>query len=494
MAQADALAILRRIARETDGALREQAAAPGKAFELDHERTRQGLLEALPAHRRERRHRELARWLERGEPPRLEEAAHHQAEVADWPAAARCSRLAAERAYTQGALLHAESSIERWRGFLARWPERPPEEEAAALELLGRTLNRAGRFRDAVARLKPWVESGRPVSAELWRQLGIASSNLPERELREAAIDHFQLAKDLLSSEREPQRVGRLWADLAFAYDGAGRYPASQAAYRQALTLARQARDLPLEASLYRIACIFFQPGKAVSYIAEGLELAKREGLELEWAFCLNNLGTALLHQGRLVEARRFWQASRARLSGLDGYGAGVPGNNLALADLLSGDLEAAARGFDRAREETVDSADRLFVEANRAVVDALAGGGERVVATLRRLVERADLSGDAFYGDCLRHNLARALLEGGQPAEALDVARICSHRSTSDDELIAARRARLVAETLERLGREPPPALRAEAAVLERTRKPQAWLYRQPWAFCDIEFWGEAA
>lgn len=493
MAESDALTLLRRIARETDGAVREQAAAPGKAFEFDHERTRQSLLGGLASHRRERWHRELARWLERCEPPRLEEAAHHSAEAADWPAAAHYSRLAAERALAQGALPHAESCLERCRGFLDRGPA-PPEEEVAVLELLGRTLNRAGRFRDAVERLKPWIEAGRPASPELWRQLGIAAANLPDRELREAAIGHLRQALDFLSPEREPHRVGRLWADLVFAYDGVGQYPASQAAYRRALAIALEARDYPLQANLYRIACIFFQPDKAVRYIAEGLELAEREGLELERAFCLNNLGTARLRQGRLVEARRFWQASRARLCRLGGYGAGVPGNNLALADLLAGDLETAARGFDRAREETVDSTDRLFVDANRAVVEALAGGGDRAVAALRQAVELADLSGDAFYSDCLRHNLARALLEAGQPAEALGVARTCSHRSTSDDELIAARRARLVAESLERLGREPPPGLLAEAAVLARTRKPQAWLYRQPWAFCDIEFWGEAA
>lgn len=494
VAEGDALAILRRIARETEGALREQVAAPGKVFEFDHERTRQSLLAALPTHRRERWHRELARWLERCEPPRLEEIAHHFAEVADWPAAARHGRLAAERAFAQGALSHAESSIERWRGFLALWPEAPPEEEVASLELLGRTLNRAGRFRDAVDRLEPWIEAGRPVSPELWRQLGIASANLPGRALREAAIDHLRRALDFLSPEREPHRVGRLWADLVLAYDGVGRYPASQAAYRRALALARETEDYPLQASLYRIACIFFQPAKACEQIARGLELAGRKGLELERAFCLNNLGTALLRQERLIEARRSWQESRTLLAALGGYGAGVPGNNLALADLLAGDLEAAGRGFDRALEETVDSSDRLFIEANRAVVDALSGGWERAVAALQQAVELADLSRDAFYSDCLRHNLARALLEQGQPAEALAVAKICSHRSTSDEELIAARRARLVAESLERLGRRPPPELLAEAAVLERTRKPQAWLYRQPWAFCDIEFWGEAA
>jgi len=112
-------------------------------------------------------------------------------------------------------------------------------------------------------------------------------------------------------------------------------------------------------------------------------------------------------------------------------------------------------------------------------------------VAQLRALTVDADLTGDTFYANCVRHNLAEALLGAGKPQEARQVAESCTpHHHGGDDLLVRAKRAALIARCNEACGEISPQDVVLEAALLERTTKPQAWLYRRPWYLCDIEFW----
>jgi hypothetical protein len=143
------------------------------------------------------------------------------------------------------------------------------------------------------------------------------------------------------------------------------------------------------------------------------------------------------------------------------------------------------------ARVICLDAHSRLFIGSNLAVVDALTGHLAQAIESLEALVQAADVAGDLFYRDCLRHNLANALLEAGQPEKAISVATACpTHVTTNDEILVEGKRALLLVRAYEAAGRAAPSELSEQVARLDRTTKPHAWLYRLPWYFIDIEFW----
>jgi Flp pilus assembly protein TadD len=157
----------------------------------------------------------------------------------------------------------------------------------------------------------------------------------------------------------------------------------------------------------------------------------------------------------------------------------------------MRGQSERAEELLHQALERSYDPHSRIFIRSNLAVIAAIRSRRDEAISLLRGLLGDADATGDLFYQDTVRYNLASALLASGQADESLQIATACPpHHVTSDDSLVAGKRARLVARILTALGREVDAGLRESMAVLDRTTKPQAWLYRYEWELADIEFW----
>jgi tetratricopeptide (TPR) repeat protein len=366
----------------------------------------------------------------------------------------------------------------------------PLRSRAAAL--VARGLLGAERYGDAVAflgeRLTTTDEGSR---AGLRHLLGRAAARLPEESRHRQAVAELRGALTALPPGTDHQLRIDILIDLVHTYDALGDHAASQASFQAAITSAKEFGYEPALVRLMRLTCMFWQPEKVAETIEQALVRARRSGLRHEIALCENNLGTARFALGDLARARQHFEQSYGQLKQLGGYRGDVPMNNAGLVHLAQGDIPRGQEFLRGALASSHDPHCRLFIRTNMAVADAINGDLTESISQLQTLVAEADASGDLFYRDCLRHNLANALLAVGQADAAETIATACApHHHGGDDLLVRAKRALLLIRAREIRGEEVPPDWRSEAALLDRTTKPQAWLYRLPWYLCDIEFW----
>lgn len=357
---------------------------------------------------------------------------------------------------------------------------------------IGAALVGAERYSEAIERLADGTDGLSEYEAAPIRHLrGRAAARVADEQSHRSAVIELRAALGPLRESGDDAACAAVWSDLIQAYDALGDYSASQASFREALRLAKQAGDHAAIVRLMRLTCVFWQPEKVIETIERALVVAKRHKLRNEEALCENNLGTAWFAVRDLDRARTHLTRAHAVLKSHGGFRCDVPLNNLGLLALAEDRLEEAAATFSAALHSALEPHNVLFIRSNRAVCRALAGDLPGAVTELRELVAAADATGDLFYRDCLRHNLAQALVEVGHPAEAYDVATACHvHHDAGDDLLVEGKRARLLARTFEARGQPIPEHVQRQADVLERTTKPQAWLFKVPWYYCDIEFW----
>ncbi len=465
----------------------------GPMFEFDHDLTREAVLDMLGASAADC-HRTIAGVLAQDAAVPPQRIAQHLRAAGELRGAADFLARAAASALEQGAFADAvehASACDETLGE-AGVPETDPE-RSGATELLGRSLLAAERYDSAVAFLCRRTDVARsPRDARVLHILGRSQARLATDNAHRAAVRDLRGALELVDPRSEPALAAEIWTDLVYVYDSVGQYHESQAAYRAAYREAVRAKDPRLQARILRLSSIFWQPEKVIETIHAALDLARRSRLTYETALCMNNLGTAYLQLRDLARAREWFTESRDELKGLGGYRHDSPLNNLGLVDVAEGDVAQGLEHIEGAIARSHDADARLFMRTNRAICRALLGNAHAALTEFRELLPIADATGDLFYRDCVRQNLAQALLEAGSPAEAIEVATSCpSHHSKSDDALVTAKRASLLLRAHHALGTvSPDKRLVATAAVLDRTTKPQAWLYRLPWQLCDIEFW----
>jgi tetratricopeptide (TPR) repeat protein len=465
---------------------------PTTVFEFDHDLTRDALLADLGEVASDL-HAEVARVLARttGTAPQI--VAFHFREARDSSAAATWYELAANRALAQGSYAEAgELGLNAYEMLRVNSSvsDRP---SSRLLGLSARALFFAEEYQRIVDVLGPVLGLVEPPGrADLLRWFGRANARLPTAQAHQDAVLALRAAADLGASTGLSELVSEVWADLVYAYDGIGEHRESQKAFRTALRMASAQHAVPLLVRLYRLTCIFLQPEKVVEMIRMALPIARQHRLSFERAFCWNNLGTAYLNLGRIDQATSAYKTAQRLLLRLGGWRCDAPENNLGVLRFFHGDLPGARTLFSSALAHSRDRHNRLFIRSNRAVVDATTGRLAEAIDDLTTLASEADEAGDVFYRDCLRHNLARALLLDGRAEDGqLAIASCPVHVSIADQSLVSAKRARLLLDLYLARSVEPQnPSLRAEAELLDRTTKPQAWLYRQPWYVCDIEFW----
>jgi predicted ATPase len=391
-------------------------------------------------------------------------------------------RAAMQSAYTEAAMLYLRAD---------RILAQDGDHEATPLRIdaasgHAEALIKAEQYEDATRYLRQRVrDAGEP--GRLLTLLGRAAARLPQHTAHQEAVRALTKATRLAST---PEERAAIWTELIYAEDSVGNYDGSAAAFRQAMVTARQLHNPALIARLLRLTCIFWQPEKVVESIDEGLRIARREGLLLEEILLLNNRSTALTHLRRFEEAEHCLLQARDWLIGHGGFRADAPTNNLGIIAFAQDHLVQALSWFEQASASSHDDHSLLFIKSNIAVTHHALGASARARADLEALLPHAEATGDLFYRACVRHNLALVQLALGDATAAAVTLDVPVHRHAPDEDLIQAKRAVLQLRVHEALGTPPPPGLAASAALLDRTTKPQAWLYRMPWYLVDIEFW----
>jgi tetratricopeptide (TPR) repeat protein len=487
---AQVISSLSVVGLETGYILREPA---GTVFTFNHDLTREAVLQYLGSSA-VALHLDVAKTLRSLPKSRPREIAWHYRGAGDHEHAAKYYALAYRWSADRSAYLDAAGCAEECdrslaaAGFALDSPERLEAAEDVADALLG-----AERYAEVVAALQDRVESGvQRKRARLARLLGRAQARLSEEEAHRSAERWLRTA--LRFSEQEGDRVqaAETWTDLVYVYDALGEYERSQMAFRTALRLAQNAGLAPLVMRLLRMTCIFFQPELVRDYVRDALKMAVEQHLRHEQGLCLNNLGTAYFHLREFGAAEEQFIRSRRVLERLGGYRVDYPTNNLGLLQLLNGRPDEGRHLLNDALERCHDADARLFICSNVALADALEKRLDQAARQWRELLPLADATGDLFYRDCIRHNLAVALSLLGDGRGATLVARGCPpHHAATDDLLVRGKRAQLLLQAMA-CGAEDSDRLQLErdARVLADTTKPQAWLYREPWYYCDIEFW----
>lgn len=479
--------------------------APGDvaAFRFDHELTREGLLSTMTERRPG-----MCRRLVRAHAQALHEAHEEQGPASyqllaylyegagEWRLAAEESSLAAAAALAQGFPSEA-ARLAAWQdGLLSRVGEGPEEpSRLSAAEIRAEGLLTAGRYRDAVDLLQPLLDVAvRRGRSRLLFLLGAASSRLPEASARTQGIAWLKQARQLFDPAVDLSLAGRIHLELTFAYRRTGDEVGARKTYPRAMDLARRARDLPLQLHLLRLCRLFLEPDTARRHLEHAVEMAREDGLELEEALCLNNLGTVCAELGLLTEASDHFRACLEILELHGRWGIAVPLSNLAFLAVARGDLERAEALLGQASEAAWEPGISLSVRTNGAAVRAMLGEVEEAVRELRQLAAEADRAGDPSIRPAILFNLARALLEAGRPEEALQEATVPPPWLANDEDLALACLARLRLQAQQRLAKQgqrgaPEPGLHRQARVLERTTKVQAWIYRSLWARGDVQF-----
>jgi tetratricopeptide (TPR) repeat protein len=481
--------LLRSIERSTGLIQRE---AQTTRFRFDHDLTREAVLDEMGEFASEI-HGKLAAVLASRPDVPAEQIAYQFCQAGEHRAAGDWYLRGSDRAAAASLFDVAQKCAELADRELERahLPLDSPDRIRSAASL-GHALVGGELYDDATrfleARLEQLPEASTP---QLHYLLGRATARLADDSRHRASVTHLRTALRTLAPGSQNELRASILTDLVYAYDALGDRPASQASFREAIRTAKAARLPSALVRLQRLTCIFWQPEKVVEAIEAALKIAKRERLSYEAALCENNLGSAFLALRDLARAKEHYEKADAALKKLGEYRRDTPLNNIGVVHLAEGRLEQARDFFSTARVLCLDAHSRLFIGSNLAVVDALSDRLPQAIESLEALVRTADTAGDPFYRDCLRHNLANAMLEAGRPDEAISVATACPpHLSSSDEILVEGKRASLLLRAYQLTGRAVPAELTEQIARLDRTTKPQAWLYRLPWYYCDIEFW----
>jgi tetratricopeptide (TPR) repeat protein len=477
--------VLEQIAERTE-LIRRQART--SVFCFEHDLTREAVLAEVP---KEMHERLAAGLVTRGAAPSLVayqfEAAGNQASAATWYMDAASQAL--DDSHFQAAEQYARDAD---RLLAALGLPIHDDHRIAAAAAIGRALFGAERYPEVIDVLQPREARIDGIAAVPLRHLlGRAAARLPDVESHRRSVIHLRAALDALADGDEHGTRAAIWTDLVNSHDILGHHAESKAAYRTAIAAAKRANDSRALVRLMRLSCIFWQPEKVITTITRAVRMAKRLRLNHEIGLCENNLGCAYWAMSELDRAYDHFGRADEQLEQLGGYRRDTPLNNLGIVHVVKRELDRGRELLLQALAKTCDPHSELFISSNLAVVEAMAGDLAGSEARLRAAVATADETGDPFFRDCLRHNLANVLLELGRAEEAISVVRACPpHHSHGDESLVAAKRARLLVRALEMMGGHVPTSLRSQSALLDRTTKPQAWLYRMDWYLVDIEFW----
>ncbi|HYG62379.1 MAG TPA: ATP-binding protein [Thermoanaerobaculia bacterium] len=443
----------------------------------------------------DQRVREAVRMLCEDRRPALDEGDPRLAalleEEGKWHQAAEETAVAASEA------LHEEMPSEAAR--LALWMDRflgrageAPDSPArlAAAEIRARALLGLGRYEEIVDHLGPRADGAfRAGGSGLLYLLGTAARLAPP-PTNYPARRWLEQARQLLGASADPAQAARIQLELALVQRGEMDERTASRIFSKLQDLATKAKDVPLQLQLARRSRLFLEPGLARVNLEQALKQAGEAGLELEEALCHNNLAVAFYELGLLGVAEYHARACLEVLEPYGPWGTAVPLNNLGLVAAARGEWDRAGELLDRAGDAAGEVETDLWVRCNQAMVRATQGAPGVAADHLRHLAVEAGRSAPLPVRQAILFNLARALLESGEAAEALAAATVPPPWLPGDEDLArdALASLRLKAVRQSRAGR-PEKGLLRQSRLLDLSTKPQAWIYRTLWARGDLLF-----
>ena len=253
---------------------------------------------------------------------------------------------------------------------------------------------------------------------------------------------------------------------------GRGRVAEAETQARQALALARDARNPSAEARALSLLATFLSEtdsNAALARYQEALKLRQDNGEQSGVAWCLNNIGDLLFHRGDLNGAEKHYQDAIGIYTGLKEKNYLASGwVSLAEIDLERGNLAAAEDEASRALKEFQEEEDKdSESEAASILVKVLVAEKRPAQAEpyVKRIQEIASTDHDVAFHN--RLSIAEYLEALGKRSEALRQLESLPEEAKSSGRNFVSLEARLALVKLQH-GHRPPVELRKELSSIQ--------------------------
>ena len=310
-------------------------------------------------------------------------------------------------------------------------------------------------------------------------------------ESKPKAIEHAQIAIDMLQGG-DPKSLGEAYAYLATVYD---HFEADDSKTRRAYTKAgRCYKDYPIDlARLHRKAGMVMEARMAIETMKKSLKVFEKNGMILEKARCLNNIGAEYLYVGVFQDSAKFLRRSVEEFKDLGTHEIDIPLNNLGLYHLQYGEYERAMHYFIDARELAIEMYNVVFVSMNISTAHRKMGRLDEAVRILRGLEKDVMDLPEPTLQDYYGFNRGVAHKDLGEWSEAKEwLRKFPVNTYKNDQELAWAKRTRALFETCKMQGgiQEVGESEHARMEGIFTTARPQKWLYETDYYPCDLHIW----
>ena len=302
------------------------------------------------------------------------------------------------------------------------------------------------------------------------------------------AIRHAQTAADMLQGG-ELLLLGDAYAYLATVYDY---FEADTIKARRAYGKACDCyRDSPTDlARLHRKAGMVMGAKRAIASMKKSLIVFEENGMGLETARCLNNLGVECMYAGEVGDSRKFLSKSIRKFQGIGTHEIDMPHNNLGLCYLQEGRHKRAMRYLLDALDLVIEPYNAISVKINVSTASRKMGNPDEAIKMLKELeASVADLP-EPRLQDYYGFNRGVAHLQLGEwdaAKEWLQKFPINAYRN--DKELAWAKRTRAVLEACKTQegSTEVGEGGRARMESAFAAERPQKWLYEADYYPCYL-------
>lgn len=244
------------------------------------------------------------------------------------------------------------------------------------------------------------------------------------------ALEHWRSAARLFESEEQLGEAGRMWMALGEAQGRLGRHLEALETFDHARELFRQAGDpgaVPWADDRAAAALIDLdRVDEALERLRAALHVRQAQRDQPRIAYANYRLGWTLRLVGQFDEALSALSIAAEMFDELDDL-EGRARCDLEAANAMTsmGQFEEAEELYRRVRavfDALGHDSQVILADANRGVMLARAGQTEAAAALNRDLIGRAQAQGTTWLLGDIRNHLARNLLDGDAPGEALEV------------------------------------------------------------------------
>lgn len=304
----------------------------------------------------------------------------------------------------------------------------------------------------------------------------------------------FSLEESLRIYEKlgNVNKLGEVYSFLTTVYDHFGHREKAADAFGKSQINFNLANDAIGLAKLQRKSGIIYESRRAIEFMKNALDAFEKYSMKIEKARCLNNMGAESFYIAKFDDAEKYLGSSLEIFRSLDSPEVDIPLNNIGLVYQQRGDYAKALQFFDDANSNVSELFNEIFVNMNIANVLRQTGDVERarkITVHLEPLVlsypeglmnDYYGLNRAAIHYDLGEFDAAQMWLEKFKP-----------HNYKYDDELILAKRYRLLSKILDRKGSSKESAETAsKSSEIFKTERLQKWFYELDYYPCDIHLW----